>query len=136
MSKENHTGRKIAIGAMLAGVVGYLTGLLTAPKSGKETRADIASKAGDVKEATLAEAKKAQGEIGELLDRAKSEVLALSGKAKEEFHEALARAKDAQAKLAAVMKAVKSGKAKDPDLDKAIRQATQARKNLAKYLKA
>ncbi|MCA1806602.1 MAG: YtxH domain-containing protein, partial [Actinobacteria bacterium] len=32
---------KFAIGAVFAAAAGYVTGILTAPKSGKETRKDI-----------------------------------------------------------------------------------------------
>jgi len=39
MSKD--TGKKVALGALIAASVGYVAGVLTAPKSGKETRQDI-----------------------------------------------------------------------------------------------
>jgi gas vesicle protein len=38
MSKKT---KRFAIGALIVGAVGYVAGILTAPKSGKETRADI-----------------------------------------------------------------------------------------------
>jgi len=46
------------------------------------------------------------------------------------------KAKDAQNKAGEVLKAIKRGEASDPDLDKALRQAKQAAKNLGKYLKS
>lgn len=136
MGKENHTGRKIAIGAAIAGAVGYVTGILTAPKSGKETRADIADKAGDIKEAAEKELAELQAELKDVLERTGSETIALSGRARAEFNEAVARAKDTQNKLSVLLKAVKAGEAPDPQLNKAIKQAKQASKNLAKYLKS
>ncbi|OGL25893.1 hypothetical protein A3E49_00160 [Candidatus Saccharibacteria bacterium RIFCSPHIGHO2_12_FULL_49_19] len=136
MGKDNHTGRNIAIGAAIAGAVGYVTGILTAPKSGKETRADVAAKAGDLKQAALEEVVQLQGELKDLLARAKSETIALSGKARAEFNEAVARAKDAQSKLTTMLKAVKAGEAEDPELNKAIKQARAATKNLSKYFKS
>jgi hypothetical protein len=45
------------------------------------------------------------------------------------------RAKDAQNKTGQMLKAVKSGEASDPDLNKAIKQAKLAVKNLSKYYK-
>ncbi len=39
MKKDN--GKKIAIGTAIGLAAGYVTGILTAPKSGKETRQDI-----------------------------------------------------------------------------------------------
>jgi gas vesicle protein len=47
--KENHTGRKIAVGSAIAGLAGYIAGVLTAPKSGQKTRQDISNKASDIK---------------------------------------------------------------------------------------
>jgi len=136
MGKDNHTGRNIAIGAAIAGAVGYVAGILTAPKSGEETRADIAAKAGDLKQAAVEEIAQLQGELKDLLAKAKSETIALSGKARAEFNEAVARAKDAQSKLTTMLKAVKAGEAEDPELNKAIKQAKAASKNLAKYFKS
>lgn len=42
-------GTGLALGAVIGAAVGVVAGVLTAPKSGKETRADIKQKAGDVK---------------------------------------------------------------------------------------
>lgn len=39
---------KIAIGAIIGAAAGVVAGVLTAPKSGRETRDDIKRKAGDV----------------------------------------------------------------------------------------
>lgn len=41
---------KFAIGAIIGTAAGLIAGFLTAPKSGKETRADIKQKAVDLKE--------------------------------------------------------------------------------------
>ena len=43
-----------------AAAAGFAAGILTAPKSGKETRADIKKKAGELKTATVKITKKAQ----------------------------------------------------------------------------
>jgi len=135
MSKENHTGRNVAIGAAIAGAVGYIVGVLTAPKSGKETRDDIARKSGEVKDSLLNELSDRQDELAALLARVKGETIVLSGKARAEFNEAVARAKDAQGKLKVAILAVKAGEADDPELNKAIKQAKAAAKNLNKYFK-
>lgn len=135
MAKENHNGRKFALGALLAGVAGYVTGVLTAPKSGKETREDIVDTAESIKHGAEDQLQAAQDEVTDLLKTAKSKTLALSSQAREEFNEAVMKAKDAQNKGSSVLKAVKSGEASDPELNKAVRQLKQAQKNLAKYLK-
>jgi gas vesicle protein len=133
--EEDHTKRNMALGALIAGAAGYVAGILTAPKSGKETRADIADKAGDVKESAEQQLMNIQSELKDLLTNAKSQTIALSGQAREEFNEAVVRAKDAQNKAGSVLRAVKSGEAEDPELNKAIKQAKLAAKNLGKYLK-
>jgi gas vesicle protein len=38
MGKHSSPVKKIAIGASIAALAGYVTGVLTAPKSGKQTR--------------------------------------------------------------------------------------------------
>src|SRR5579862_4647604 len=83
MSKK--TVKNIAIGAAIAAVAGYVAGILTAPKSGKETRADIKNKA----DAAAAEAERRlkgmHTELTQLLDQAKSTSSKLSGKAKLQY---------------------------------------------------
>lgn len=40
---------KFALGAIIGAAAGLVAGMLTAPKAGKETRADIKAKAGELK---------------------------------------------------------------------------------------
>ncbi len=136
MTRDEHTGRKLAIGALLAGAAGYIAGILTAPKSGKETRKDIADKAEEVKVGAEADLKKAYDELTTLIKTTKEKSLTLGAQARSEFNEAVIRAKDARNKAGHVLKAVKAGEAEDPALDKAIKQAKQAKKNLGKYFKS
>lgn len=133
--KKPHSMRKLAIGSAIAGAVGYLAGVLTAPKSGKETRSDITHKAEDIKDSLFDQLQDVHDELRDLIKTAKVKTVALGSSARAEFNEAVIRAKDAQNKASQVLKAVKNGEASDPELDKAIRQAKQAAKNLAKYLK-
>lgn len=134
--KDEHTGKKLAIGAAIAGAVGYVSGILTAPKSGKETREDIADKAEDIKEGAEEQLQNAHDELNELIKTTKNKSVALGSRARVEFNEAVVTAKDAQNKAAYVLKAVRAGGADDPALNKAIKQAKQAQKNLSKFLKS
>jgi gas vesicle protein len=136
MAKDNNVGQKVVLGALIAGAAGYLAGVLTAPKSGKETRTDIADKADDIKRSAATELAELQEELKDLLKKSKDQTTALTGKAKDEFNEAVLRAKDAQDKAASVLKAVKAGEASDPELNKAVKQAKLAGKNLSRYLKS
>src|ERR1035437_8493938 len=123
MAKDNHTGRKLAIGTALAGAVGYVTGLLTAPKSGKATRGDIAGTAEDIKDTAEEQLQTLSTELKDLIKETKIKTIALSSQARKDFDEAVVKAKDAQNKATTVLKAVKAGEADDPQLNKAIKQA-------------
>lgn len=127
--------KRLALGSALAGVFGYIAGLLTAPQSGKETRQDI-------KENTsrgLAEAekdlKKLHTELDKSLDRAKIRGGELRGRAKDELNDLANRANDSKEKVREVLSAIHEGEAEDKDLEKAVKQANTALDNLKKYLK-
>ena len=47
---------KFALGALIGAAAGLITGILAAPKSGKETRAEIKTTAGKVADKAVAEA--------------------------------------------------------------------------------
>lgn len=134
--EESSAGKKLAIGALIAGAAGYVTGLLTAPRSGKETREDIADKAADLRDNAEEQLQNAHDELEKLIKDTKGKTLALKAKARQEYNEAVVKAKDAKAKAGSVLKAVKAGEAKDPELNLAIKQAKQAQKNLLKFLKS
>lgn len=127
---------KLALGAIIGGIAGYITGVLTAPKSGKQTRTDIVDKVESVKDGAENQLQDAIDELNGTINSLKSKGVALSAKARSEYDDTLVKAKDAQNKATQVLKAVKAGEANDPELNKAVRQARQAAKNLAKYLKS
>ncbi len=135
MRKDPKTGRKVAIGALAAGVGGYLAGILTAPKSGKETREELADKAVEVKEDAAHQLQVAGDELAVVVKEAQAKTVTLGSQAREEFNEALIRAKDSQNKVKTALKALKAGQAEDPELNKAIKQAKLAKKNLSKFFK-
>ncbi|MCL1876472.1 YtxH domain-containing protein [Candidatus Saccharibacteria bacterium] len=60
-----------AMGAVFGAAVGVVAGLLTAPKSGKETRADIKEKAGEAKDFTVKKAGEAKEFAGQKFEVAK-----------------------------------------------------------------
>lgn len=133
--KDAHTGRKLAIGSAIAGAAGYLAGVLTAPKAGDQTRKDILNKSGDLKDDTKEQLQDLNAELKDLIKNTKVKTVALSSTARAEFNEAVVKAKDAQNKSAQVLKAARAGEATDPDLNKAVKQARMAIKNLGKFFK-
>jgi gas vesicle protein len=136
LRRKQNAGKKMALSALIAGVAGYVGGLLTAPKSGKETRKQLAEEAEGLKESTEDQLQKANDELKVLIKDAKSKTVALSAQAREEFNEAVIRAKDAQNKASTTLKALKNGSAEDPELNKAVKQAKLAARNLGKYFKS
>lgn len=134
MSKDNKG--KFFLFAMVSAVFGYLAGILTAPKSGKETRTDIGDKAEEIKEEGIDKLRLAENELDGLVRKVQETAATLGDKAKAEYTVALNTAKEAQAKAKTVAKAVKEGKAEDKDLDAALNQTKQAIKSLSKFLKA
>jgi gas vesicle protein len=136
MRRKPHTGRKFALGAVIGGTVGYLAGLLTAPKAGKETREDISKKAADVKSDAEIQLQLTMDDLGEAMQAAKSKSANLNAKARKELDEAVAKAKVAQSKSSEVLKAFRAGEADNPDLNKAVKQAKQAKSNISKYLRS
>lgn len=64
---------KLAAGALIGAAAGFVTGILTAPKAGKETRADLKAKAVEVKgkaEKTVKDTKKTvEKQVNDYRDR-------------------------------------------------------------------
>lgn len=135
MAKDNHTGRKIAAGAVVVGVAAYVAGILTAPKSGKETRNDIKESAGKAKDEAVKRVNDMRGELDETIVKAKAIADKLNEKTRLELNVALDKAQIAKDKSKQVLAAVKAGEASDPELDKAVKQLKEAKNNLAVFLK-
>jgi gas vesicle protein len=133
MSKD--TTKKFAISAVVAAAAGYIAGILTAPKSGKETRDDIKNTAKATYVAAEKELKNLHTELGKLLDEARSMAGQLKGTAQENLDKAITSAKVAKEKARELLSAVHEGDADDKELKKAIDDATKAITHLKTYLK-
>lgn len=129
------TAKKFAIGAVLAAAAGYVAGILTAPKSGKETRKDIKNAA----EHGLAEAekqlKKLHTELNQLIDQGRAKADQLKGKAQEELKVVIDNAKAMKEKTRVLLSAIHEGDADDKDLKNALSEANKAVEHLKSYLK-
>lgn len=127
--------KALALGTAIAAVGGYVAGVLTAPKSGKETRKDIKDAA---TKAYVEAEKKLKGlysELSDLIETSKSKVGELKDQSKEQFEKALAVAQKAKDKAKQVLSASHEGKADDKDLKAAIEEANKALANLKKFIK-
>lgn len=125
-----NNGKKWALGAVVAGIGGYIAGILTAPKSGKETREDIKQEAVKIK----SEAEKKLKELHTELDKVVKEGQGKADELKTNAQSALKAAEAAKAKVKEVLSNLHSGEADDSELAEAIKDATKALDNLKKHV--
>jgi gas vesicle protein len=134
MSKESN--KKWAVGALVAATAGFIAGILTAPKSGKETREDIKNTANRVVSEAEKQLKKVHSEMNVVIDDAKALLGGKSGKAKEDIQKALDAAKDKQSKVKELLSALRDGGASDnPELSKGLKDAKSALEHLRAFVK-
>ncbi len=135
--------KRIAIGSFIAGLVGFVAGILTAPKSGKETRSDIRS-ASDV---GIAEAERQLKRLHTELNQLLGELNKTEGKTKQAVTdfakqkrvvalkaELVDKASQARQKAREMLSLLHDGQADDRELDKAVNEATKAIKSIRLYL--
>lgn len=127
--------KKFAIGTVIAAAAGYVAGILTAPKSGKETRKDIKTAA----ERGVAEAekqlKKLHTELNSVIADASAMAKGLKGKAQVDLEKATQVAQSVKEKARDLLSAVHEGQADDKDLKKAIADAQKAVEHMRSFLK-
>ncbi|MEI7682826.1 MAG: YtxH domain-containing protein [Candidatus Saccharibacteria bacterium] len=126
--------KNVAIGAMIAGVAGYVTGILTAPKSGKETRKDIKDKAMQTKVEAEKQLKQLHSQLDLLLKKGKAASAKLSNSAKVEWEKISKAATASKEKVRAVLSSVHEGGTDDKDLQQAISDANTAVNHLKDYI--
>ena len=133
--RQRQNLKRLAVGSTVAAVAGYVAGILTAPKSGKETRGDIK----DTADKGFAEAEKDLKKLHTELDKTIKEAKVASDKAgvkaKKELGELIDKAKDTKEKAREVLSAIHEGDAEDKDLKKAVKDAGNSIKHLRQYLK-
>lgn len=135
MSKGSDATKKLAVGTVIAAAAGYIAGILTAPKSGKETREDIKTTAHTAYAMAEKELKALHTELDKLISEARSRAGDLKDVSKENLDKAVSNAKAAKEKARELLSAVHEGDADDKDLKKAIDEANKAAAHLKAYLK-
>jgi gas vesicle protein len=129
------TLKRAAIGGALAATAGYVAGLLTAPKSGRETRDDLKHAADRGMSEAEKDLKRLHTELSKAIDDTKDSGDKLGKKAQSEFEQLLGKAKDTKEKAREVLSAIHEGDADDKDLKKAIKDANAAIDHIRDYLK-
>lgn len=127
--------KKFAIGAVVAAAAGYVAGILTAPKSGKETRKDIKDTAVRTYTAAEKELKVLHTELNKLVGEAGKKAGELKGTAQKNLDKAVEMGKVAKEKARDLLSAAHEGNAEDKDLDNAIKEAKKAVEHLQSFLK-
>lgn len=132
MSKR---GKDLAIGAAIAAGVGYVAGILTAPKSGKETRKDIENEAKKAKNEAEKKLKELHSELDKLITHGKKQSQEAKAVAKKELEAALDKALIAKTKAREILSAFHEGESEDKELKSAIEDVNKALAHLKQFLK-
>lgn len=133
--KQHKTIKRVAVGSTLAAAAGYLAGLLTAPKSGKQTREDIRQAAERGRAEAEKDLKRLHTELDYVIKQAKTRGDELGTKASQELSELVEKAMDTKEKAREMLSALHEGDAEDQDLKRAIDNANRALDHLRDYLK-
>jgi gas vesicle protein len=133
--RQKETTKKVVIGSGLAAVAGYIAGLLTAPKSGRDTRDDILDVAEKGKVDLEKEFKAINKELVAVVKDAKKESSKANKKGQAEINKLVEKSLDTKEKLKEVISAIHDGTAEDEDLKRAVKNASNAVEHLKDYLK-
>ncbi|HEY5152701.1 MAG TPA: YtxH domain-containing protein [Candidatus Saccharimonadales bacterium] len=133
--RQRQNLKRIAIGSSVAAVAGYVAGVLTAPKSGKQTRDDIKVAAERSRTEAEKDLKRLHTDLDKVIKDAKEASSGLGAKTQQELNELIEKAKDTKEKTREVISAIHEGDAEDKDLARAVKNANTSLKHLRNYLK-
>lgn len=126
--------KKWAVSALVAGAAGYVAGILTAPKSGKETRKDIKEAAGKAKSEAERKLKQLHSDLDDMIGKGKTRAKSLQATAQRDLGKLIDKAQMAKDKARALLSALHEGDADDKDLQKVIKEVNDALDHLKNYL--
>jgi gas vesicle protein len=130
----NHKKRNLAVGGAVLAGVSYLAGILTAPKSGRETRKDINKAAHKAMTDAERHLKTAHSELTGLLGVLGKQAEKGKDLANKELKAALAQAETVKTKTRELISAIHEGEAADKDLDVAVKEAKAAVQHLKSFV--
>lgn len=96
--KHHKQGGKFFLGAIFGAIAGAVAALLTAPKSGKETRQDLKNKADEMKDDAIRQLRRLEGELNKKVSDVRKLAHKLEGKARDEAENLLDKAEDVKAR--------------------------------------
>lgn len=125
---------RFAITAVIAAAAGYVAGILTAPKSGKETRDEIKDVTTKQIREFEAQLKAKHTELSNLIDETKQKLLRATDDRKKDIEDATEKATHAKDKVRLALSDIRDGEVNDKDLQNAIKDAEKAISHLKKFL--
>lgn len=131
---SSHKSRNLAVGGAVLAGISYVAGILTAPKSGRETRKDINKAAHKAMTDAERHLKLAHSELAELLVTLKEQANKGKDLANKELQLALEQAEVVKTKTRELISAIHEGEASDKDLDVAVKEAKAAVKHLKSFI--
>lgn len=126
---------KFALGAAAAAGVGFIMGILTAPRSGWRTRKKWAKSASKARVDGEKQLKQLYGDLQVLIKDGETKVNKSKTKANKELKKQLENSKKTKQKVKMIISAIHSGEATDPDLKKMLEEARKSKSNLSKFFK-
>ncbi len=130
----DHRKRNLAIGGAVVAGLSYVAGILTAPKSGKETRKDINKAAHKAMTDAERRLKLAHSELNGLLNTLSEQAKKGKTIANKELKLALQKAEVVKTKTRELLSAIHEGEASDKDLDEAVKEAKSAVTHLKTFV--
>lgn len=128
------TAKRFALGTLFAVVAGYVAGILTAPKSGRDTREELRDATSNTLTSAERQLKRLHTDLARTIDEAKDTGDDMNKKALKERDDLIERAKDARQKAREILSSVHEGQAEDKELNRAIQDASRALEHLKKFL--
>lgn len=126
--------RNVAVGTLIAAGIGYAAGVLTAPKSGRETRKDLQKAALLAKKESEKNFKNLHNELTTVIETGKKHSQKIADSKRAEFDKAIDKAQAAKKKVGEILSSIHEGEAEDKDLQKAIKEVNNAIDHLRKYI--
>lgn len=126
--------RNMAVGGLAIAGMSYIAGVLTAPKSGRETRKDLQKAALKAKSESERKLKKAHSELTDIIDQAGKTADRSKTKVSAEWKSAIEHAESVRNKTRELLSAVHEGEAEDKDLQRALAEAKKSIIHVKKFV--
>lgn len=128
--------KKSWIAVTIGAAAGFVTGILTAPKSGKETRKDIKDAASKIATETEEKLKQLYKNYSKHAKTLEAQIKKVSGKSKKELIELQQHVVAVRKKIKDLLSDIHDGLAESDDADQAIREAEAIARKVARVGKS